>query len=131
MTTTLYSPTFEANMKTFLDAVGKKLGIHLELEGIMKNNGKTARLVVSARTIDADGQVADPEGDNFRRMARHYGLEPDDLGKTFKLRGTLYTIKGLNPGAPSYPILGERVVDGRGFKFPAAAVRAGLGRPAR
>jgi len=64
---------------------------------------------------------------DFERYATLYGLEPTDLGKTFLVGGSLYSITGISPNRPKFPIDGVRH-DGRKFKFPAMTVKAALAR---
>ncbi|RUP37977.1 MAG: hypothetical protein EKK63_13810 [Acinetobacter sp.] len=64
---------------------------------------------------------------DFERYAALYGLEPTDLGKTFIVGGNSYTITGLSPNRPKFPIDGIRY-DGRQFKFPVLTVKIALGK---
>ena len=71
---------------------------------------------------DADGTLFEPGKALFGAMAETYGLSPDDLGRTFTVRGETFRITGLSPNRPKYPIDVERLPDRRGFKFPADIV---------
>jgi hypothetical protein len=71
---------------------------------------------------DADGALFEPGKALFGAMAETYGLSPDDLGRTFTVRGETFRITGLSPNRPKYPIDVERLPDRRGFKFPADIV---------
>jgi len=64
---------------------------------------------------------------DFERYAVLYGLEPTDFGKTFIVGGNSYTITGLSPNRPKFPIDGMRH-DGRKFKFPVLTVKIALGK---
>ena len=50
-------------------------------------------------------------------------LQGEDLGVTFNCNGTLYKLVGVNLRAPKYPVLGQRLEDGKRFKFGTATVR--------
>jgi len=71
---------------------------------------------------DADGSLFEPGKALFGAMAETYGLSPDDLGRTFTVRGEAFRITGLSPSRPKYPIDVERLPDRRGFKFSADIV---------
>ena len=50
-------------------------------------------------------------------------LQAEDLGVIFNCNGTLYKLVGVNLRAPKYPVLGQRLEDGKRFKFGTATVR--------
>ncbi len=83
--------------------------------------GDTLRLTVTLDQASSDGTNTNERA--FTQLAAGYGLDPDWLGKTFKQRQTTYTITGLNPSRPKYPV---SVVShrGKGFKFPASLVKS-------
>lgn len=62
---------------------------------------------------------------DFERYATLYGLEPTDLGKTFLVGGSLYSITGISPNRPKFPIDGVRH-DGKMFKFGLETVKRAL-----
>lgn len=66
----------------------------------------------------------------FASVASLVGLEAEDFGREFTVRGETYRVTGVNLKAPKFPVLAERVSDGRGFKFPEPTVRVAFGRPA-
>lgn len=68
------------------------------------------------------GEIYSPEKALFEVLAPHFGLEPEDHGRTFRSKDELFRIVAINPNRPKYPISAERVSDGRGFKFPAENV---------
>jgi hypothetical protein len=68
----------------------------------------------------------DTAGEDFKRHASRYGLKPTDLGRTFRQRRSVFTIIGLVPSRPKYPITVENQ-NGKRYKFPAAKVVALLG----
>ena len=53
----------------------------------------------------------------FKRYAELFDLSPDDLGKKFKFNGAVFTVTGLKPNSPKFPLLATRA-DGKVFKFP-------------
>ncbi len=79
---------------------------------------------------DEDGNALDAKAQAFKRSAVRVGLEPDDLGKEFVSNGEKFRITGLNLRAKRYPVLAERVRDGKKYKFGADMVKFGLQRAA-
>ena len=76
--------------------------------------------------LDGAGEAkAKSDSSTFELYAKSYGLEPTDLGKTFMVNGSLYTITGVSPSRPKFPIDGTRS-DGKKFKFPALTVKMAL-----
>lgn len=60
-------------------------------------------------------------------MGGAFGLPADAVGRTFTLESVLYRVTGLNPRRPKFPVIGERVSDGKAFKFPANDVARAFG----
>jgi len=90
-------------------------------------DGNEATFKVKVLSKQNDGNVFNPEKQNFMRYASCYGLSPSDFGKTFKLfDNKTYTICGLKPRASKYPVLGEEVGTKKIFKFSASSVIHGL-----
>ena len=73
-----------------------------------------------------DGSAVDPEETEFRAYAQRFGLEPDDYGKMFKTFNGVYRVCGVKPRGKKYNILGENIINGKTYKFPADQVAAGL-----
>lgn len=53
----------------------------------------------------------------FRKICYSFGKNPEDFGKTFIHNSEVFRFVGINPKARKYPYLGERVSDGKRFKF--------------
>jgi hypothetical protein len=88
-------------------------------------NGGNATLKFEIAAPDpTTGETLSAEAQEFKALAHVYGLNPEDLGTEFKVRGTVYKITGLKNSRPKYPISAIRVSDGKAFKFPAATVKS-------
>lgn len=109
-------------MSAALQAVATEFGLKIEV-GSCRFNLNSAEFKVEVSTISSDGTVNSREAVAFQRNASFFGLEPTDLGRTFRSGGETYTITGLRPNAPRFPVLAERA-DGRSFKFPSENVKA-------
>jgi len=55
---------------------------------------------------------------NWNLNCRRYGLKPEDLGVRFVIDGKMYITTGIKTANRKYPLLADRVMDGKGFKFP-------------
>jgi hypothetical protein len=110
-----------------LDKLAKTLGVKIGMNpGSFTSENVHFRLEVAE--IGEDGVANTAEVENFRRYAKAYGMEPDDLGKTFKsFTGETYAITGLSPRRSKYPVHATRS-DGKKFKFAPKQVLHFLGR---
>ena len=63
----------------------------------------------------------DKAEEDFKQYAHMFNLPEDAYGKTFIMRGERYTLCGLKPNSPKYPILG-RGANGKRYKFQERAV---------
>ncbi len=103
-----------------LPEIGKKLNVSLSL-GRTTFNSNTAKIKIEAASITTDGEVLSKEIVAFKQYAHHYGLKPEDLGKTFTSYQGTYTICGLAERSHKFPILAKNS-KGKVFKFPAVTV---------
>ena len=110
-----------------LAAVADKHGIVLERKHCTYSETEVPvafKFVIPERA--EDGTAISPKETEFRKYARRFGLEPDDYGKLFKTYTGVFRVSGIKPRSRKYPVLGERVADGRVFKFQKQAVLDGL-----
>jgi len=109
-------------MNEALQEVAEKMGVKIEV-GNASFTSSNITFKVSVATTNDDGTVNSKEAEAFKTYAFRWGLSPDDLNKTFVSGGKTYKITGASPRASRFPILAERVPDGKGFKFPADTVK--------
>ena len=74
----------------------------------------------------SDGKLYSSDKALFEALAPQFGLMPSDYQKTFFYRSDVYKIVAINPNRPKYPIIANRVADGKTFKFTANSVAAYL-----
>ncbi len=112
----VFQPKFEKAVTEVIEA----FGLTVEFSGgIFESSTFKPKI-----TIIASG--ADPDKEDFEAYAEMFGLKPDDYGKEFRNNGNTYTLAGLAPNRPKFPIIGERS-DGKRFKFTTEIIeRAGL-----
>jgi hypothetical protein len=77
---------------------------------------------VTLRSSEAAAREAETQRDLAPFMAARFGLPQDVVGKTFFHKGCRFTVTGLKPERPKYPISCKRS-DGRSFKFPVLIVK--------
>ncbi len=116
--------TLRAAINDTLKPVGEAHGVLLEL-GYMTYSATQA---TTRFTITALG--TDPEADNFREFAHHYGLDSSDLGKEVEIESVTGTIVGLNSRASRFPII-VRQADGTRMAVTEAATCRALGKELR
>lgn len=110
-----------------LEPIAKKYGLTLDEKGrSFYRDRLPMKFDLIVPVMDEKGEALDPKAQEFKKKALRVGLEPDDLHREFKSRGETYRIVGLNLRAKKYPVLGERVRDGKRFKFHVDTVRNGL-----
>jgi len=89
-------------------------------------NELRCKLTVSVEDNTAPTAVADTNSADERKFKQHaykFGLTGDEFGKSFKVRGTVFTIIEINPRAKrgGYPVIAENA---RGTKYKFGAEKA-------
>jgi hypothetical protein len=104
-----------------LQPVAEKHGIVIRSgRGSFSPTNYTLKVECSVRL---NGETVTREAEAFKRYAEHYGLKPEDLGKIISHGGRQFRIVGLKPNSRRFPVLAERLPDGKRFGLPAYAVR--------
>lgn len=120
----------KAELETMLKALEEKFGVKAEV-GRMGFSDTSVKIPIEVSVIGEGGIALDRNAQSFKTLATLYGLQADDLGREFRVRGEAFRITGLNTRSDKMPVQGVRVRDGVGFKFPVKFILAVLGRPAR
>lgn len=107
---------------TALKDLGDELGVDFSTGGGVI--GAATGMIKLGISIRDTGAGLGGKETEFRLHAPRYGINPDIFGHTFILRGTVYKVIGLNIGSPKYVIDGERIYDGKSFKFTASVVKS-------
>jgi hypothetical protein len=113
-------PVIEAALKS----VEERFGVKVKVGNASFTPNNVVFKVEFAELVD--GKAVTKEIEDFKRNAVFFGLQPDDMGKTFLFRNDAYTVCGLAPKSRKAPVLARRT-DGKVFKFPVAEVRLWLG----
>jgi hypothetical protein len=114
------------DLQAALKVVSDKHGIQIEV-GRATFTPKNATFKVEIATVSEDGTANTQEATNFIQFCSLYDLKPEHLGAEFTFRGDRYKVAGLASGrSHKFPILADRIPDGKTFKFPAESVVRGL-----
>ena len=114
--------TFQKRLDEKMKELEAEFGIKIEVANA-KYDGTEFTGWLKATATDAKKA-------EFARWAPHFGLEPDDLGRTTLFLGKHYEITGIAPNADKYNIEVKRVRDGKPFRLTASSVKAGIIRKA-
>lgn len=108
-------------IKDELADLGKRYGLTFNVGG---GQIGAASLVIKVEATSVDTTAVDDKAKRELGMyGRQYGLIADDHGAIFTSNGKRFKLTGINPGAPKYPITGECLSTGRGYKFGAGTAR--------
>lgn len=111
------------NLQTALASVSAAVGFKLTLGSA--TFGDTVTFKLECAPIAENGKVVDQNEVNFKRWASAYGLKETDLGRSFHSNGWVFTLVGIDPRKPKFPILARRT-DGKTFKFQPQQVQRSL-----
>ena len=99
----------------------KKYNVKVQL-GNASYSDSNATFKLEVSDVNADGSVLSKDAEAFQKQAKFFGLEPEDLGSTFKQNGQEFTICGLKPRSHKYPVLAKNG-KGQTYKFGADIVK--------
>ena len=122
------------DVRKALQSVADKHGLKLDEKGASFRAYECSvgfKFVIDKQ--NSSGVTMNKEAQDFLRYAAlPFGalseFTEDDLGAVFHSSGDQFKIVGYKSRAKKYPILAERVSDGKRYKFTAAMVQQGLGR---
>lgn len=111
----------------FLEAVrpiAEEMGVAVT-PGMCKY-GPTGEIRLQISPINEDGTVETKEAQAFKQYARLEGLNPTDLGRTFRSQGKTFEIIGFKPRATKRPILCRCREDRKNYVFESRAIKLKL-----
>jgi hypothetical protein len=111
------------DMELALKDVGNKYGINFDV-GRMLYTEDTIKVNVEGASTSTPGTTVIEK--DFIKSCQLYGFKRTDLGRTFHSNDSVYRIKGIKKRNRKYPVIAERVIDGKSFKFPCSVVLSGL-----
>jgi len=109
-----------------LKEFGEKYGLKITVGSASYTAGEAgnATFKVELATQNESGRVFTKKSNDFLMHAERLGFLPEDLNKEFKYAGNTYKLIGVNPKSYKYPLIVERVPDGKQFKMPLEAANA-------
>lgn len=110
-------------MEAALKEFGEKYGLTITVgsASFMPGPGGNATFKVELATQTDDGEANTRRAADFKRYAPMYGFKPEHLFGEFTYAGTRYKLVGFSPKASRFPLIVERVPDGKAFKMPLEA----------
>lgn len=114
-----------SELDAVLPEIAAKLGMSIKV-GNGSYDATSGTLKVEAAMINDSGVVLTKEARHFKLYATSYGLEADDLNKTFITTHGAFQITGLSLRSSKFPVLVKEVSTGREYKYSADLVRAKL-----
>ena len=106
----------EAELKDF----GEKYGLTISIGDARFTKGNAA-FKVQLATTGSDGTVNTQEAENFKLNAHQFGLKPEHLNAEITYLGRKYKLVGLSPKSTKFPLIVERIPDGKGYRMPLYA----------
>lgn len=76
--------------------------------------------------VREDGIVTGKDTETLRALYLTLGFDSDPVGRTFRFRGSEWTLTGYNTRSPKYPFRATGA-DGETYKLPDIPVREALG----
>ena len=110
-----------------LEDYAKENGLAIKVNGGSYSDSNF-KCSIEFAIVNENGEAETIEAQSFKANAGHIGMKPEDLGREFMVSDTIYQIKGYKRRSKKYPIVAERVVDGRAFKFTLNTVKTALTR---
>ena len=114
----------EKQINERLAELSEELGINIIVSGgSFSKVEATLKLKIQVPNPDSP-EVFTKESEDFKNYAHLLGMEPSDLGKTFKkFGGETYTIEGYRTRARKNPILVKQTLTGKMYVFSIEAVK--------
>ena len=106
----------EAELKDF----GEKYGLTISI-GTARYTKGNAAFKLQLVTTCSDGTVNTQEAENFKLNAHQFGLKPEHLNAEITYLGRKYKLVGLAPNSIKFPLIVERIPDGKGYRMPLYA----------
>jgi len=113
--------TLRSAMESALEQVTKQYGVKFRV-GSARFSPDAATFKVEVATVSTDGVVNTKKVAEFKHCCHQYGLKEEHLGVYITYNGMQYKISGLFLSSWRYPILADRISDGKTFKLPESAV---------
>jgi len=114
-----------SKLQAAVDAVARELGCEIKVgNASYARDGSNCVFKVELAAIGQDGVAQTQEVKAFATYAMRFGLSPDDFGAEFSHRGSRFRVRGIKPKSTRYPVLAERLSDGKTFKFEAELVKS-------
>jgi len=110
-----------------LSKVSKRHNISLSLGRISFNNDSfRAKLEAAVQLNDQSGNMSVSAINELKELKEYgsmFGVSEKDYGRVFEFQGRKFKFTGIKLSRNKYPVSGEDVRTGKGFKFPESALQ--------
>jgi hypothetical protein len=104
-----------------LNTVGEAYGLNIKMKEIRYSDYEL-HAPLEAEILDKHDDL---RKDKFETYCPVCGLTPEDFGRIFTVAGKQYKIVDVKPSNRKYPVIAQRLSDGKSFKFPVSEVKRG------
>ena len=115
--TSSFLRTARGELEAELQDFGEKHGLTISVVSARYMPGNATFKLQLATTCN-DGSVNTKEAENFRLNAHLFGLKPEHLNAEITYLGKRYKLVGLASNSIKFPLIVERIPDGKGFRMP-------------
>jgi hypothetical protein len=105
-----------------LQSLAEELGVSIDV-GNASFTENNIRFKLEVAKV-SNGTAITPEVEQWKKYAKMFGLDPAAFGKTFTYGGNQFRIAGLATRRGKFPVLADRVPDGKKFKFPIEVAKS-------
>lgn len=113
--------TAREEIQNILKDYADKHNLQISL-GSASFTSENATFKLELATKAKDGSVNTKKAEDFKLYASMYGLSPDDLDREFNWGGNVYRLIGLSPRANKFPLIVERISNGKSYKMPLESI---------
>ena len=114
---------FKSTIQARIADIAKDFGVSINVSNIKMPSRKTMTMTLTAGL--GEMHLEDTQsGRMFLAHCKSFGISKEMLGETVIVNEEVFKIVGLSPNAPKYPIMAERVRDGKSFKLTAREAKA-------
>ena len=114
---------FADAIKAKLQEIGDEYGVSIDTGQIRLENLKMMNFMVTAAVENIPLEET-PSGQEFIWAAPRYGFNKEDLGKTFRFKGDIWTITGWHDRSRKYKVFCEKLRDGTVSRFVPSHVKS-------
>ena len=111
-----------AELEKAFKEIGEKHGVTMHIGTVRYDSNQfTSQLKVTYMNEGEDPQEAEFKV-GLKRDGWKFNLTEENFNDTFMYVGELYKVKSISPRSRKYPVIAQKVSDGRFFKLPGRSL---------